>query len=214
MNLWSSADVAMANELVAWFRDFLVENNSMMRRSATSTGEPICPFAAACIDNRTLYFAFHHELNGKSIDAIERIVLGYREPFRRARPYAGKERITKALLVVFPEISSENANALDIAHETIKREAVHDGLMVTQSYPMSDGRSVHNPALKVYTSPYPLIAMRHMALHDILFVGEDRDWFAAYDQRFGSRFRASEKLSDYEKPLQNLYRQTKAKFIK
>jgi heptaprenyl diphosphate synthase len=214
MQLWSSADVAIANELMGWFREFLVKPNPMMRRSTASTGESVCPFAAACLEDQTLYFAFHHEVNGKSAEAIERIVLDYREPFRRALPYQEKERITKALLIVFPDIDARNANALDIAHESTKRECVDHGLMITQCYPLSEGRSVHNQALKVYTSPYPLMAMRHMALHDILFVQEDHGWFAAYDQRFGARFREPEKLTDYERPLVSVYRQTKARFVR
>jgi heptaprenyl diphosphate synthase len=58
-----------------------------------------------------------------------------------------------------------------------------------------------------------MIAMRHMALHDILFVQDDASWFASYDLRFGARFREPEKLEDFEKPLLDIYRRAKARFI-
>jgi len=88
------------------------------------------------------------------------------------------------------------------------------GLMVTQCHARCDGRSVHNPALKVFTSPFPLIAMRQMALHDILFLQDNESWFAAYDLRFGARFREQEKLEDFERPMLDLYRKTKARLLR
>ena len=99
-------------------------------------------------------------------------------------------------------------------HANIKSACVHDGLMVTQCHARCDGRSVHNPALKVFTSPFPLIAMRHMALHDILFLQDNESWFAAYDLRFGARFREPEKLEDFERPMLDFYRKAKTRLIR
>jgi heptaprenyl diphosphate synthase len=185
-----------------------------MRRSPGSTGEPICPFAKPVLAENALYMAFHHEVNGKSAELIESIVLGYREPFKKSTPFHPAERLKKALLVVFPEIPETETTVLDVVHSNIKSQFVHDGLMVAQCHARCDGRSVHIPGLKVYTSPHPLIVMRHMALHDILFLTENESWFTSYDQRFGLRFKEPETLEDYEKPLLDLYRRSKAKFVK
>ena len=186
----------------------------MMRRSNNSLGEPVCPFAKASLSANAIYLSFHHEVNGKSATQIEEIMLNCRQPFKREPPYDPKARLKKALLVIFPEIPATEGEVLDVAHDNIKTEFVRDGLMVTQCYPRSDGRSVHNPALRVYASPLSLMAIRYMALHDILFVEEDEAWFGAYDQRFGIRFRDPEKLEDYEKPLLNIYRRAKGRFIR
>jgi len=86
--------------------------------------------------------------------------------------------------------------------------------MVAQCHARCDGRSVHCPGLKVYTSPHPFMAMRYMAMHDILFLEENESWFACYDQRFGSRFREPEKLEEFEKPLIAIYRRTRARFLR
>jgi hypothetical protein len=214
MKFISNADVQMATQILEWVQVFLVDANPMMKRSPQSDGEPICPFAKACLSANTIYFSFHHEVNGKSTEQIEDILLDCRDPFKREPPYDPKQRLTKALLVVFPEIPSSEGEVLDLVHDNIKTQFVRDGLMVTQCYPRSDGRSVHNPALRVYTSPYSLMAVRHMALHDVLFVEEDEAWFAAYDQRFGIRFREPEQLQDYEKPLLNIYRRAKERFVR
>jgi hypothetical protein len=214
MIFFSNADVPVAFEVLAWAQSFLVEPHPMMKRSSNTEGEPICPFAKAVLDENALYMAFHREVNGKSAEAIESIVLNHREPFKKTTPFHESDRLKKALLIIFPEIPARETGVLDVVHANIKSACVHDGLMVAQCHARCEGRSVHNPALKVYASPYPLIAMRHMALHDILFLQDNESWFAAYDLRFGARFREPEKLEDFEKPLLDLYRRAKARLLR
>jgi hypothetical protein len=214
MPFFSNADIPIAFETLAWVQAFLVDPNPNMKRSRDSTGESICPFAKPVLAENALYMAFHHEVNGKSAELIESIVLGYREPFKKSTPFHPGDRLKKALLVIFPEVPPNETTVLDVVHSNIKSQFVHDGLMVAQCHARCDGRSVHSPGLKVYTSPYPLIAMRYMAMHDILFLEDNELWFASYDQRFGSRFKEPEKLEDYEKPLIDIYRRTKARLVK
>jgi heptaprenyl diphosphate synthase len=213
MPFFSNADIPLAYETLAWVQTFLVDPNPNMKRSRNSTGESICPFAKPVLQENSLYMAFHHEVNGKSAELIESIVLGYREPFKKAMPFHPSDRLKKALLVIFPEIPAAETGVLDIVHCNIKSQFVHDGLMVAQCHAQCDGRSVHHPGLKVYTSPHPMMAIRYMALHDILFVGDNESWFGAYDQRFGLRFREPETLDDFEKPLVDVYRRAKARFV-
>jgi len=214
MPFFSNADIPIGFETLAWVQAFLVDPNPNMKRSPISTGEAICPFARPVLAENALYMSFHHEVNGKSAELIESIVLGYREPFKKSPPFHPGDRLKKALLVIFPEIPPAETTVLDVVHSNIKSQFVHDGLMVAQCHPRCDGRSVHSPGLKVYTSPHPLIAIRYMALHDILFLADNATWFACYDQRFGSRFKEPETLEDYEKPLINVYRRAKARFVK
>jgi hypothetical protein len=214
MPFFSNADIPVAFETLAWVQSFLVDPNVLMKRSPKSAGEPVCPFAKTALDERALYMAFHHEVNGRSADLIESIVLGYRETFRKTTPFHESDRLKKALLVFFPEIPERETGVLDIVHANIKTACVRDGLMVAQCHARCDGRSVHNPGLRVYQSPHPLIAMRHMALHDILFLPDDEAWFAAYDLRFSARFREPGELEDFEKPLLNAYRRAKDRLIR
>lgn len=209
---FSNADIPIAFEVLAWVQSFLVEPHPSMKRTPGSTGESICPFAKPVLDESALYMAFHHEVNGKSAELIESIALGYCEPFKKTTPFHERDRHKKALLIIFPEIPQDETGVLDIVHTAIKSPCVHDGLMVAQCHARCDGRSVHNAALKVYAAPYPFIAMRHMALHDILFLQDTEAWFQAYDLRFGARFREPEKLQDFERPLLDLYRRAKTRF--
>lgn len=65
---------------------------------------------------------FHREVNGKSTELIESIVLGYRELFKKTTPFQPSERLKKALLIVFPEIPPEETEVLDLAHATVAVE--------------------------------------------------------------------------------------------
>ena len=214
MPFFSNADIPVAYETLAWIQAFLVDPHPGMKRSRDSAGEPICPFAKPVLAENALYMTFHREVNGKSAELIESIVLGYRDPFKKSAPFHPADRYKKTLLVIFPEIPPAETGVLDFVHSNIKPQFVHDGLMVAQCHERCEGRSVHNPALKVYTSPHPLMVIRHMALHDILFLEENESSFAAYDLRFGSRFREPEKLEDFEKPLIDIYRRARARFLK
>jgi hypothetical protein len=211
---FSNADIPIAYELLAWVQNFLVEPHPAMRRSENSTGEAICPFAKAVLNENALYMVFHREVNGKSTELIESIVLSYREPFKKATPFQPSERLKKVLLIVFPEIPPEETEVLDLVHAAVKSQFVCAGLMVAQCHPRCNGRSVHNPALPVYTSPCPMFVMRHMAIHDILFLEEHESWFAAYDLRFGPLFRDPEKLDERVKPLIAIYRRAKARLLR
>ena len=69
VTFFSNADIPVAFETLAWVQTFLVDPHPMMKRSPRSTGESVCPFARAVLDENALYMAFHHEVNGgKSAD--------------------------------------------------------------------------------------------------------------------------------------------------
>ncbi len=40
-------------------------------------------------------------------------------------------------------------------------------------------------------APVPMMAVRSMAIHDVLFLADRREWFEEYASRFGDRYRNS-----------------------
>ena len=93
MVFFSNADVPIAFEVLGWVQSFLVEPHPLMKRSSNNEGGSICPFAKAVLDENALYMVFHHEVNGKSAEAIESIVLNYREPFKKTTPFHESDRL-------------------------------------------------------------------------------------------------------------------------
>jgi uncharacterized protein DUF6875 len=78
--------------------------------------------------------------------------------------------------------------ALDAAHAAAKTGLAEQGLMLGQFHPRCEVGAVHNPAFPVLRSPFPLLVVRQTALHDVLFLHQNRAQFAAYSARFGHRY--------------------------
>lgn len=212
--MFSNSDVDVANTVLRWASEYLSSPNEQMRRTHAGPPEAVCPFVKPSIDSNCFYIDVRREINGQCMEPITAAMLKYRDMLRGLPPFDPSEQQKKAIVAVFPEIPKCAAPILDLVHTKIKTCFVQQGLMVTQSYPGCDGRSVRNPHLRVYESPYPLMALRLMAIHDILFVGEDEEWFAAYHLRFGGQFRDPKSLRDYEQPLLAEYARAKARFIR
>ncbi len=212
--MFSNSDVLVATTILKWANEYLCAPNEQMRRSRAGPAEAICPFVRPSLESNSFYIDVRREINGRSAEPIVAAMLKYRDTLRTNPPFEASEQNKKAIIAVFPEIPAEAAEVLDLVHAQIKTAFVQSGLMATQCYPGCDMRSVRNPELRVYDSPYPLMALRLMAIHDILFVGENREWFSAYHLRFGAQLRDPKTLKDYEQPLLEEYARAKARFSK
>ncbi len=212
--MFSSADVRVATAVLQWAKEYLCTPNQKMRRTNNGSAEAVCPFVKPSLESNHFYVDVRPDINGHSPEPIVEAMLKYRDRLRTVPPFNSSELQRKAIVVVFPEIAAAMNAVLDLVHSQIKTAFVREGLMVTQCYPGCDMRSVRNPELRVYESPYPLMALRMMAIHDILFVSDDQEWFTAYHLRFGTHFRDPKTLQDYEQPLLEAYARAKARFIK
>ncbi|MGH9968803.1 MAG: DUF6875 domain-containing protein [Pyrinomonadaceae bacterium] len=204
--------LVIANEIMEWVNNYLTVSNPNIRRPGSN--QEVCPFVRDSIENDSFYLAFHPEVNGQRDEPIQRIMYEYINIFKETPPFDPVERRKKALLVIFPEIPPERTYVLDIVHTKIKHKFVDTGLMTGQFHQNCETRGIYNRGYRVSISPYPLIAVRHMALHDIIFLKENEDWFKAYNIRYGEKFKEPDKLDDYQKPLLGTYLEAKEKFLK
>jgi hypothetical protein len=60
--------------------------------------------------------------------------------------------------------------------------------MVGQFHPTCTEPAARNTTFMVNRAPVPLVAIRRMALHDVLFLHQWEDWFLEYSNRFGHRY--------------------------
>jgi heptaprenyl diphosphate synthase len=127
-------------------------------------------------------------VRGPEEQRIEEIMLEYISAFKRLGPFAPSEQIKKALLVVFPNSPERETPVLDLVQRLVKDTFVSHGLMIGQFHPRCTEGSVHNRGFPVSRAPYPLMAIRHMAVHDILFLAGRKQWFQEYCVRFADRF--------------------------
>jgi hypothetical protein len=209
----SPKTLQIAHELLEWAKQYLMAENPNIKRPYN--GQIVCPFVESSIQNDFFYFVFHTGI-GANERLIEEMMLDYLDDFPRLEPFDLGRKLMKALLVVFPDIPKEQTNILDVVHRNIKNKFVEAGLMIGQFHPKCKEKSIHNQGFLASLSPYPLIAIRNMAPHDIIFLDdpEHPEWFSTYNLRFGERFKEPDKLDVHEMPLLPYYVKARNRYVK
>jgi hypothetical protein len=201
--------VESARVIIDWAESYLTKEHAEIKRPQGS--QTVCPFVGPALQSDCLYFAFHPEVGDHvQEEQLEEIIADYIPKFNKLGPFDKRSII--ALCVVFPHIPAKQTKVLDIAHQNLKDRFVKEGLMLGQFHPNCDERAVYNSAFKVSVAPVPLIAMRRMSIHDILFLGANEEWFVAYSSRFGAKFDKNE-IEEHDKHLVKLYFDAKRKWI-
>jgi heptaprenyl diphosphate synthase len=188
----------LANEVFNWANEFLIPESEQIHRPHGN--QSVCPFVGASIEHDCFFMVFHPEINQHSEQLIEQLLVNYIPLFGRLGPFEPSDKLKKALLVVFPSIPEKQTRILDRAYSNIKTRFVDAAMMIGQFH--------------VSRSPVPLMVIRHMALHDILFLAENEEWFRAYNVQFGHRFNEPNKIESYNKHLMEYYVKAKEKFMR
>ncbi|MCP3753688.1 DUF6875 domain-containing protein [Streptomyces sp. TBY4] len=101
------------------------------------------------------------------------------------------------LLLVFSDLPAHRLRTLDEAHALMKPESVDRGFMIGQFHDSCTVPAVRNAEFQVSRAPVPVIAVRLMAVHDVLFLHERKQWFQAYLSRFADHYRVPERLDPF-----------------
>ncbi|WP_326595042.1 DUF6875 domain-containing protein [Streptomyces sp. NBC_01803] len=168
--------------LLAWLREYIGRPHQALHRKG-----PVCPFVPAAMNSGALRVHLRYEISGKDPDELRETLAGD----LLSLPATGadqREPALDSLVVAMPDLVGEGLAALDEAHARLKDVAVERGLMIGQFHSACDERSVRNSGFQVSRSPIPVLAVRRMASHDILFLHDRAHWFAAYRARFGGHF--------------------------
>ncbi|MEV8006685.1 DUF6875 domain-containing protein [Streptomyces parvus] len=181
-----TVDVTKALEAVeGWLSDYIRQPHSELGRSG-----PVCPFVAPAMDAGALEIRVRLVGPTPSQQLVDAIVRCALDEFGEVGWKAGNPNL-RSLLLVLPDLRAENLHLLDAAHSALKPESVRRGLMIGQFHERCDEKAARNPSFEVSHAPVPMVAVRSMAIHDVLFLGERREWFEEYVNRFGSRYQTS-----------------------
>jgi hypothetical protein len=166
-----------------WMHDYVRKPNMEIGRRG-----PVCPFVEP--SQRADLCEIRVRLLGPTPSAmlVEEMLRCALDEFDQL-PWRGSNRTLRALLVVLPDIPLDRLHLLDEAHVRVKPECVRRGLMIGQFHSQCDERAARNPAFRVSLSPVPIVAIRSMAVHDVLFLRGHLEWFEEYVKRFGARYR-------------------------
>ena len=188
-----------------WLSDYVGRPNPELGRKG-----PVCPFIPPAMRADAVDYVFRYDLIRDSEEDLFSELLGEFEEFDRTAEPASLTRTSLASrLVVLPNTDAAAWLAIDNIYESLKDAAVMRGLMVAQFHPNCEVRAVRNEAFRVAKSPLAAIAIRRMAPHDILFLGNTAERFRQYEERFDHHYTHGR---IHDPLLIQLYSDTHAKF--
>jgi heptaprenyl diphosphate synthase len=195
----------IATKVIEWAAATYTTDGKLTRPPNANPSTVICPFLKAALETDHFQMAFHPEINGTDPVSVQELMISYIGKFKMMGPF--HEENKKVLLIVFPNLEPRNVKVLDHVHEGVKTHFVKAGLMVAQFHSKCNEPSVHNKKLKTQVSEYPLMAIRYMQRHDILFLADSPEWFNYYERFFGDQLGTEKEKPDYYYDLYQSARQ-------
>jgi len=162
--------------------EYLERSHGQLNRTGA-----VCPFVAPA--KRAGSLLFQQWTAPPDVDAEAVVQFAHRmvDTFRSI-VWPGSNGALHTLVAIVLDLPEDRLTLLDDAQSMVKTELVLDGLMLGQFHAKCEEGSARNPEFPVSRSPVPMLALRNMAFHDILFLRDRPDWFSAYARRYGDRY--------------------------
>lgn len=186
----------------SWLGSYIRQPHSQIGRVG-----PVCPFVEPSQRAGALLTRIRLVGATPSLPLITEIVRCSLDEFKEIKWKASNPNL-RALLVVLPDLPSRYYSLLDEAHAAVKSESVHQGIMIGQFHGHCQEKAARNPYFEVSKSPVPVLAVRSMAVHDVLFLADKKEWFEEYVARFGARYKNAP--NGLDPTLYELYRKAYA----
>ncbi|GAA1233267.1 hypothetical protein GCM10009608_80960 [Pseudonocardia alaniniphila] len=168
----------------SWLREYVSVGDRRIGRSG-----PVCPFVPRALNEHALETHIRYDIDGSDepelIDALQTEIREFGAAGHQPR---SSGVLLDSWLIVMPRMGPDGWERLDAAYERLKDFAVQSGLMVGQFHPNCDERAFRNSGFRVSIAPVALLAIRHMAPHDVLFLHDSERWFRVYHSRFHTYF--------------------------
>ncbi|BAY10334.1 DUF6875 domain-containing protein [Calothrix sp. NIES-2098] len=183
-------DLPYLIEISQWLKTFLSRSHPDLGRPG-----PVCPFVPKAIklDCIRLRVIRSHNLVQQQ---VINIVLPYLNTFLELEPREQDDSLNKAILLLFPDISHEDAPRLiDSVQKELKPLFVESGLMLGEFHKRNHTPGLHNPNFRPLRSPIPMLAIRFMVESDLPFLQNAEDlnlrirYLEAYLKRFENKFK-------------------------
>lgn len=165
-----------------WLNDYVCRPNDQLGRTGA-----VCPFASPSMRAGSLEIQVRTAGRAPTAATLTDLCRQALDDFDRIE-WRGSNPALWSLLVAVPDLTAD-FSLLDEAQRAVKSAAVARGLMIGQFHPECDEPSARNPGFPVSRSPVPLVVVRAMALHDILFLKDRKEWFTEYHRRFGGHYK-------------------------
>lgn len=174
------------HDCVAWLESYMGQPHPQLGRN----GE-ICPYIKTALRKDGVRFSCYDTATTLGAQRIS--VIFFAEGVALERHLSGlseEDADMAATCVLFPKLRQEDFDHVGEAHTLIKGRLMKRGMMISAFYPGYPKPGIYNPAFELYQSPYPLAALRMMAIRDLAFVEFNSEAFNEYRRRFAPAFAA------------------------
>lgn len=163
-------DVAAMTEIQTWVREFLAKPHPDLGRPGA-----VCPFVPRALQLDTIWMAVARP-ESPDPEEIKKIIARYREVFLSLDPVTGEDSLYKAILIIFPDVLTEDApDLIDRVQKELKPYFVEEGMMIGEFHKLNAAPGLHNPDFFPLRSPLPMLAMRFMVESDLVFLMREMD---------------------------------------
>jgi len=183
MQVLSPEGLTKANEVMAWARGYLSHPHPELGRSGA-----VCPFVPRALNTGRFYLVLHEEVDGADLTVLRDILLSHGDAFLERSGQRAPADELDSLLIVFSRVPPERGSVVDTLHTELKSHLMKKGLMLAQFHPLAEKGAIRNERFQAYRAPFPCIVLRHMGVHDIVFLGHNAAAFSEYARRFGPRY--------------------------
>ncbi|RYF09355.1 MAG: hypothetical protein EOO40_07045 [Deltaproteobacteria bacterium] len=191
-SLLSPQDLLDLQTVFAWTKDYIGKGHPELGRNG-----PICPFIPRALRDNRLLVTLRPEVRGPDAQQVEQLLLEHVAAFVRLYPARQAKDAYNSLLLVFNKLPDSGGAVVDEVHTRQKSSLMRRGIMLSNFHPLCDKPGIKNAAFTLYKAPFPCIVMRHMSLHDIIFLSHNRPGFAAYHRRFAAQYSRGEVKDDH-----------------
>lgn len=161
---------------------------------------PTCPFVPGSLKLDSIFLGLVTQEQAGDMQSMEAVVMDMLERFKSMEPKVGPKAQHKAIILIFPHITLEEApKMIDGLQKKLKPLFVSEGLMVGEFHKLNNACGLHNSNFFPLRTPTPCLAIRNMVPSDIVFLnGAEfsveirRSMLSRYLQRFGDSSRNDE----------------------
>jgi hypothetical protein len=163
------------HELISdWLRSYVARPHPELGRPGA-----VCPFVGQALAAGKVLIAGCDLGAEPDLPRLIRVLELGIEWFRTLAPEENEPALN-SLIIAFPGLTREHWHLIDDGHAALKTWLVEGGLMLGQFHPACEAPAAHNAAFPVNRAPVPLMVIRRMATHDILFLEENSVWVEHY----------------------------------
>ncbi|PIG94239.1 DUF6875 domain-containing protein [Gloeocapsopsis sp. IPPAS B-1203] len=159
-------DIPYLSQTMEWVKMFLAKPHPDLGRAG-----PVCPFLPRALQLNSIRLTVIRTQNLEQ-QQVEKIVKGYQNIFFNLEPTEGEAAFYKALMLIFPDISTEAFKLIDSIQRQLKPSFVEAGLMIGEFHKQNSSSGLHNPNFRPLRSPIPMLGIRFMVESDLPFLND------------------------------------------